>query len=122
MSKLTDDLFALQTLLRLGAAATAEQREQLEALRSQIPAPMVSHVARQIAAGRRGIAYVRNGVCGECHLWLPHAMVYVLARTNEVLVCESCGTFVTPASESRVTPPVALPKVRRVRRAPEPVA
>ncbi len=122
MTKLTEDLFALQALIRLGETAQPAQRQQIEELRAAIPSPIAAHFFRQIANGRRGIAYVRNGVCGECHLRLPAAMVYMLSRTNEVLVCESCGAFVTLSPEARAAQPVATPKARRVAKKLEPVA
>lgn len=118
MSKLTDDLLALQTLVRLGETASPAQKEQIEKLRAGIPQPIQAHFFRQIANGRRGIALVRNGVCGECHLRLAHGMVHMLGRTNDLLVCESCGAFVTLApgegvAAQRPAVPVT-PKARRV--------
>ncbi len=117
MSKLTEDLLALQTLVRLGETASPSQKEQIEKLRTGIPQPILAHFFRQIANGRRGIALVRNGVCGECHLRLAHGMVHMLGRSNDLLVCESCGAFVTlaPGEAPSARPALAAtPKVRRV--------
>lgn len=115
MSKLTDDLFAIQGLMRLGASASVEQRAQLETLRAEIPAPIAAHFFRQLTNGRRGIAYVRNGVCGGCHLRLAHGLVHMLGRSNELLVCESCGAFVTLAPDAQAVPgPTPLPRAKRV--------
>lgn len=112
MSKLIDDLLALQNLVRLGDAATPAQKEQIDSLRATIPVPVQAHFFRQIANGRKGIALVRHGVCGECHLRLSHAMVHMLGKTNDLLVCESCGSFVTLAPGETVARPMI--KVRRV--------
>lgn len=118
MTKLIDDLLALQTILRLGDAASPEQKAQVESLRAAIPTPILSHFLRQLAAGRKGLALVRGGVCGECHIRLSHAMVHMLGRSNDLLLCESCGAFVALAPEEKTalaSAPVA-PKVRRVTR------
>jgi predicted nucleic acid-binding Zn-ribbon protein len=113
MSKLIDDLFRLQSLVRSAQPASPEQREQIERLRAEIPEPIAAHFFRQIATGQKGIAYVNHGVCSACHLRLSHGLVYMLGRTNELMVCESCGAFIAPAPAA-VTPPVPLPRVRRV--------
>ncbi|PTX94582.1 hypothetical protein [Opitutus sp. ER46] len=101
MSQLVDDLLTLQNLVRLGDAATAEQKGQIEKLRAAVPPAISNHFFRQLRGGRRGIALVRNGVCGECHLRLSHAMVHMLSRSNDLLMCESCGTFVTLSPEDK---------------------
>ena len=117
MTKLTQDMLALQTLLRLGDSTSLDQKAQIETLRNEIPAPILAHFLRQIALGRRGIALVRSGVCGECHIRLSHAMVHMLGRTNDLLVCETCGSFVALAPEeaAAAVKPVVLPKARRVK-------
>lgn len=101
MSKLVDDLLELQTLVRLGDAATPEQKARIESLKAEVPPAVSGHFFRQLKNGRRGLAVVRNGVCGECHLRLSHAMVHMLARANDLLMCESCGSFVTLAPEDK---------------------
>lgn len=114
MSKLIDDLFLLQGLVRNGDTASPEQREQIAKLRAEIPEPVAAHFFRQIANGQKGIAFVRHGVCGACHLRLSHGLVQMLARSNELMVCESCGAFVALAPDAAVTAPVDLPRTRRV--------
>jgi predicted nucleic acid-binding Zn-ribbon protein len=117
MSNLIEDLLALQSLVRIGETATLQQKTRIEELRARIPAPIAAHFFRQITNGRRGIALVRSGVCGECHLRLSRAMVAMLGRTNELLVCESCGAFVALAPEEKAMLAPA-PRVRRVARTP----
>lgn len=123
MTKLIDDLFALQQLLTPGTQASPEQLEKINALRAEIPAPITAHLVRQIAGGRRGVVWVRNGVCGGCHLRLSHALVHMLGRTNDLMVCESCGAFVALAPESvPAATPALPPKKRRVVRKLQPAA
>lgn len=113
MSKLIDDLFTLQQLVRGGEAASAEVRDRIEELRADIPEPIAAHFFRQMANGRKGVAYVHHGVCGACHLQLPHGLAHMLGHTNELMVCESCGAFLVLAPESCA---VAAPATRRARR------
>jgi predicted nucleic acid-binding Zn-ribbon protein len=116
MTKLIEDLLALQSLLKLGETATVEQKARIDALRSEIPAPVLAHFLRQLACGRRGLALVRNGVCGECHIRLSRAMLQVLAASHDLAVCECCGSFLTLAPEEAPTGAVAEAKPRRPRK------
>ena len=123
MSKLVDDLVTLQGLMQLRVTASPEQAQQIEALRGEIPPQVLAHFLRQIANGRRGIALVRNGVCGECHLRISQAMSAMLGHTNDILVCETCGAFLAPAPDARtvIAQPTVLPR-RRVAKRLEKVA
>lgn len=125
MSKLIDDLLVLQRLVQVGQSLTSEQKAQLESVRKNVPVPVASHFFRQVANGRKGIALVRNGVCGECHLRLPASMVAMLAKDNELLVCESCSSFVTLApgeKEAVIAKAASMAKMRTAVRKPEAVA
>ncbi len=116
MTKLIEDLLALQTLLRLGDTASPEQKAQIEALRPAIPAPILAHFLRQLATGRRAVAFVRHGVCGECHIRTAHSLAHLLRQSNDLMVCENCGAFVALAPEETSAPvAVAAPVVRRRR-------
>jgi len=114
MSKLIDDLFLFQSVVREPSDGSSATALQIERLRGEIPEPIAAHFFRQIANGQKGIAYVRNGVCGACHLRLSHGLVHMLGRTNELMVCESCGAFVVQAPESLVSAPLRIPRVHRV--------
>lgn len=119
MTKLTEDLLELQSILRQGGSATAEQKARIEILRAGIPTPVLSHFLRQIAAGRKGLAIVRGGVCGECHIRLSHALVHTLSRSDDLMLCENCGAFVVLSPEDKaalVASAAVAPKARRVTR------
>lgn len=123
MTKLIEDLLALQTLLRLGDSASPEQKADIEALRAGIPEPILAHFLRQLAAGRKGVALVRNGVCGECHLRISHAMNHMLGRSSDLFVCENCGAFIaavpTETAPVATAAPAAKPRRRRAVKKPQ---
>lgn len=119
MTKLIQDLLALQTILKLGPAATPEQKDEIEPLKLAIPPAILGHFLRQLANGRRGIALVHHGVCSECHIRVSHATVHMLGRSNDLLLCENCGAFIAldPVDAAALAAPAApLPKPRRVRK------
>jgi len=114
MSKLIDDLFALQELVRADTAALPETRDRIEKVRAEIPELIAAHFFRQIANGQKGVAYVRHGVCGACHLRLSHGLAHMVGRTNELMVCESCGAFIALAPDSSTGPRLPSARSRRV--------
>lgn len=118
--KFANDLLTLQSLMREPQPMSAERRRHLEQLRARLPEPIAAHFFRQLATGRLGIARVRNGVCGGCHLRLSRGLASILERTDELMVCESCGAFVMP-TESTPTEVLRSPP-RRVARAVAPAA
>jgi hypothetical protein len=122
MTKLIEDLLALQSLLRIGDTASPEQKAQIEALRASVPEPILAHFLRQLAAGRKGIALVRNGVCGECHLRVSHAMNHLLGKAHDLLICENCGAYLAAAPVEATPAPAAAmtqkPKRRRTAKKP----
>jgi len=107
MNAILDPLYALQPVLLKSAAASEKKQARIEALRQHVPAPVLEHFLRMIAAGHRGVAPVRHGVCGECHIRVPSATLYGLARPTDIYLCESCGCYlVLPPDEQPAVPPV----------------
>jgi len=51
------------------------ERRQVEdainSVRAKVPEPILGHCDRQKSRGKLGIAPVRGGVCGACHLKMP---------------------------------------------------
>jgi predicted nucleic acid-binding Zn-ribbon protein len=120
MNTSLSDLLALQQILQLGDKASRAENEQVLRFRKSIPSAMLEHFCHQLACGRRGVAFVRNGVCGECHIRLPSATLDDLRRSDDMQLCESCGCYVAlPAEEApaviepRLVPTPARPRRRR---------
>lgn len=88
----------LQNLLKLQALEFNETTEKISQakiaeLRSKVPAPVLAHYDRLIARGKKGVAVVRNQVCGGCHMRLPIGTINTLMQGHDVQLCETCGRY-----------------------------
>jgi len=87
-----------------GVMPTARQVE----LRAQVPNAILGHFDRMLAQGRSGIAPLRNGICGGCHIRIPRAHIAGIRGSHELDVCDQCGTFIyaeemlTAATENKL--------------------
>jgi hypothetical protein len=123
ISSLIQDLFALQRAHDSGVTATAGGQSPYDQLRTRVPEPVLTHFDRLVSHGRKGIAVVRGGVCGGCHIRVPVGTELILARAQDLRLCENCGAYLmldpenTPAAPVPAQPPPpAKPKPRRARR------
>ena len=72
-----------------------EMRNKIESLRAPLPTSILGHYDGRKARGKLGIAAVRRGVCGACHLSIPTGRLADLRRkTGELNVCDNCGVFI----------------------------
>jgi predicted nucleic acid-binding Zn-ribbon protein len=88
----------LQNLLKLQALQFDETKEKspqakIAELRSKIPAPILAHYDRLVARGKKGVAVVRNQVCGGCHMKLPIGTINTLMQGHDVQLCDTCGRY-----------------------------
>jgi len=88
----------LQNLLKLQALQFDETTEKspqakIAELRSKIPAPILAHYDRLVARGKKGVAVVRNQVCGGCHMKLPIGTINTLMQGHDVQLCDTCGRY-----------------------------
>jgi predicted nucleic acid-binding Zn-ribbon protein len=68
------ELVRLDIQLRKTGKETAERRQVEDAInsvRAKVAEPILRHFDRQKSRGKLGIAPVRGGVCGACHLKMP---------------------------------------------------
>ena len=105
-ARVTESLKRLSELERgKGPLATAlcESEKALEVtrLRSILPAFILGHHDRKIQRGQPSIVPVVNGVCSACHLRLPIGHMARLQSSQDLEVCDNCGTFIfmEPTSE-----------------------
>ena len=88
----------LQNLLKLQGIEFGEEadkhKSQATKLRASIPAPILGHYERLRARGKKGIALVRNQVCGGCHMGVTIAKLTTVMRGTEAQRCENCGRLV----------------------------
>jgi predicted nucleic acid-binding Zn-ribbon protein len=74
--------------------ATALLTPRQVALRAQVPTAILGHFDRMLAIGRSGVAPLRSGVCGGCHIRIPRAHIAGMRASHELDVCDQCGTFI----------------------------
>lgn len=98
MMAIIDKLHQLQDLLAQTGASTPGAASR-EALRAQVPKPVLDHFDRLNAHGKTGVACVRRGVCGACHLRVCSGTLAGLARHDDVYICDNCGRYLYLAPE-----------------------
>ena len=91
------ELVRLEQLRKTGKE-TAERRQVEDAInsvRAKVPEPILGHFDRQKSRGKLGIAPVRGGVCGACHLKMPLGRVAELRhKQDDLVLCDNCGTYI----------------------------
>ena len=113
------ELVRLDVQLRKTDKETAERgrvEDAINSVRVKLPAPILGHFDRQKSRGKLGIAPVRGGVCGACHLKMPLGHVAELRhKQDDLALCDNCGTYIyLPPDEAVVlpTPPVGTGRSR----------
>jgi predicted nucleic acid-binding Zn-ribbon protein len=72
-----------------------EMQDKIASLRAPLPTSILGHYDGRKARGKLGIAAVRRGVCGACHLSIPSGRLADLRRKPvELNVCDNCGVFI----------------------------
>jgi len=92
MNELLQNLLKLQTL-EFDEIFGPETEKQIDELCARIPPRILAHHDRLMAQGKKGLAAVRNQVCGGCHMHVPRALVLALMQGNEIQVCVNCGRY-----------------------------
>jgi hypothetical protein len=116
MREIMARLLALQTIQFNAQPQTPAVRAEIEKLRSNIPAPVLGHYDRLVARRKKGVALVRNGVCGSCHLRIIESKLIGLSAATDVHLCDNCGCYLyRPEGETKA--PVATPVKRRASKA-----
>ena len=90
---MVENLSALQQLLLKSSRVTPEQEAKIRQLRKNVPLPVLGHFDRIIKQGRKGVALVHHGVCGECHVRVSAGTAASLVRPKDLYLCESCGRY-----------------------------
>lgn len=77
-----------------GALSDREKLFEIQRLRSILPAFILGHHDRKLQKGKPSIVAVVGGVCSACHLRLPIGHVARLHSSQDLEVCDNCGTFI----------------------------
>jgi hypothetical protein len=101
MRQIMENLLKLQTFQLQSTSLSLENKSEILKLREKIPGPILGRFDRLVARGKKGVAIVHNGACGECHLRLPSGTAADLRFTHELHVCDNCGRYLyLPADET----------------------
>lgn len=92
MKKIMDALLALQQV-QFDAPAGTSVPVEAENLRKRIPAPVLGHFDRLVARGKKGVAVVRGGVCGGCHMRITPGKLIALSTAADLCLCDHCGRY-----------------------------
>jgi len=113
------ELVRLDMQLRKTDKDTAERRQVkdgINSVRAKLPQPILAHFDRQKSRGKLGIAPVRGGVCGACHLKMPLGHVAELHhKQDDLALCDNCGTYIYLPPDEMVVSPMPPPSRRRGR-------
>lgn len=117
MKTMMRDLLNLQTL-EFGETKKAGDLAVIAELRAKIPAQIIEHYDRLRARGKKGLAALKNQVCGSCHMQVPLGVVMTLRHGQDIQLCENCGRYLyLPEEEATVsTPSTPPPKAVRTPR------
>jgi predicted nucleic acid-binding Zn-ribbon protein len=99
MKHLIELVYKLQTL-QTGTVADGVEQE-VAALRTQIPAPILGHYDRLTARGKQGVAIVRNSVCASCHMKVPIGSISTLISGDDIQLCGTCGRYLYLPEEEK---------------------
>ena len=78
----------------LSADDVQKLRELIADNRRHIPAFALSHFDRLEAAGKSGLAEVRDGKCAACGAEIPEDEIEYLRKNKNIGVCDNCFAFV----------------------------
>ena len=101
-------MLALQDLEFQPGKASPERDEEILALRSRIPQRLLIFYDCLVVSGKKGVAIVCNGVCGECHQAVAARVLSALECGHPIQICIHCRRYLyLPRDESIHAPPVA---------------
>ena len=118
--KTIQQLLELQGLELGPRAGSPAVRREIEALRQQVPAPILGHFDRLITRGKKAVATVRRGVCTGCQMQLPSGSYAKLLRDDDICVCDNCARYLLLAPVEETPPPPAKRVARRRTPTPPP--
>jgi predicted nucleic acid-binding Zn-ribbon protein len=115
MNSVVGNLLALQKLVLQHKNQSVEQKKEIDSLRKNVPESVLIQFDHWMARGRKAVAVVSNGVCGECHLGLTVGIMGALAFGEAVQRCGNCGRFLYLPENEPVSSPAPDPPAKAVR-------
>lgn len=115
--KIIELLVRLQELDFGPGASSPGTRREAEALRQEIPTPILGHYDRLVARGKKAVALVRHEVCTGCQMRLPSGVYAKLLRDDDLCVCDNCARYLMLAPQPAAgEPPTPAPARKRATR------
>jgi predicted nucleic acid-binding Zn-ribbon protein len=114
MKTVMRNVLKLQTI-EFGETKNAGDVAVIAELRSEIPSQILDHYDRLRARGKKGLAAVRNQVCGSCHMQVPLGVVMALRHGHDIQRCENCGRYLYLPEETMAVPMAATLAAKPVR-------
>ena len=112
-----ENLLALQNIELVPGKATPERDTQILALRARIPQRLLAHYDSLMANGRKGVAVVRDRLCGECRQPVVTRALDGFISGRPIPICLHCRRFLywpEPEADDRsMAVPRARPTPRR---------
>jgi predicted nucleic acid-binding Zn-ribbon protein len=102
MNALLQNLLKLQSI-EFGEVTEKNSKALAAELRGKIPAPILGHYDRLRARGKKGLALVRNQVCGGCHMQVPLGVITTLMHDQDIQLCGNCGRYLCLPEEPKTT-------------------
>jgi hypothetical protein len=126
MKQVLDNLLRIQDL-ELGTQSRSA-KAGIEEARKLVAPEILQHFDKLRARDKKGIAYVRRGVCGQCHMQVAVGLLAQLHHQDTLQRCENCGAYLylveeQPAPVMEMPPRATQPGRRgRPRKTPAHVA
>jgi predicted nucleic acid-binding Zn-ribbon protein len=94
----------LETLLQLqahelGGHSQSATGATTDELRKKLPSHILQQYDRLRERGKKGVALVRHGVCGQCHMQVALGLLALLHRQDDIHRCENCGAYLCLTEE-----------------------
>lgn len=105
--------------IELLSRKSAELKARAAELRCLVPAPLLGHYDRLMVRGKKGVAYVRHGVCGGCRMRLASGANAQLLRDEDIVMCDNCARYLLAAKDPEPEVLPARKKTATKRRKPK---
>jgi len=111
MNSIIENLLQIQALeLQPCEKPTADPK--IKILRKKVPSEVLIYFDRFLQRGKQGAAFVRNGVCAQCHMQVAIGLLASLHRPENMHRCQNCGVYLAVEEATPIEMPVKNVKPR----------
>jgi predicted nucleic acid-binding Zn-ribbon protein len=102
MKKISERLWTLQSKLSQRGVDASTKEDLIRELRQGIPEAVLARVDQSWTRGKKAVASVRRGVCTECHIQVPKALLIALTIDGGTHLCGNCGRYLYLSEEESI--------------------